>query len=370
MENEITGLENMNRQLECRGTDYKNKFYSTLEEKLISDKEYEQYINDRNDIIERLTFELDEIKREVETKDEIIHKLKRQVENNEIKTSIFNNNEEDFSDNNISLTPLIHKRNSHTRLSKALLNIENLDNMNSNNNNIKNEDKNPNNNDNSNSHNEYQDREKTKEKTNLNNNSINNLELNDNNKSLNLTLNNNHNTYNNILNSKNNKSNNNFNEDEIHELNIQAIAAKIDDVLNNSHILDKSAFNQDKHLQNIVPQNKDNVNNNTVNNSLEENEEKEFIRQIIDQEVKNILENRKAFILNTLTQENFSFDLINTKSSMIGLDNNIKKKLPNKAKIIENIDDILVKIQARREKVLMQKKLMINKLEKMGIKIF
>ena len=111
--------------------------------------------------------------------------------------------------------------------------------------------------------------------------------------------------------------------------------------------------------------------NNKLNNSNDENEEKEFIKQIIDQEVKNILENRKLFILSTLTQENFSFDLANSKIlNAAELSINNKKKIPNKAKIIENIDEILLKIQARREKVLNQKKLMINKLEKMGIKIF
>ena len=110
-------------------------------------------------------------------------------------------------------------------------------------------------------------------------------------------------------------------------------------------------------------------------NSSDENEEKEFIRGIIDAEVKNILENRKEFILNTLAQENFSFDFIssNTNSNKMIIperDNSIKKKYPNKAKIIENIDDILIKIQNRREKVINQKKLMMGKLEKMGIKIF
>jgi hypothetical protein len=37
-------------------------------------------------------------------------------------------------------------------------------------------------------------------------------------------------------------------------------------------------------------------------------------------------------------------------------------------KLTENIDDILSKIQMRKQKVLMQKKMMQTKLEKLGIK--
>lgn len=99
----------------------------------------------------------------------------------------------------------------------------------------------------------------------------------------------------------------------------------------------------------------------------EDEEENNFIKQRIDLELKNILDNRRNFIINTLTQENFSFDIcINNSDS--------KPKLAtvgtNKSnKIVENIDAILSKIQERKEKVLKQKKVMQNKLEKIGIKI-
>jgi len=137
----------------------------------------------------------------------------------------------------------------------------------------------------------------------------------------------------------------------------------LDKSLNNNHLNINSHDKSNNNTNNNTPL------NNKLNNSNDENEEKEFIRQIIDQEVKNILENRKAFLLSTLTQENFSFDFVNVKMFNLN-ENSNKRKYPNKTKIIENIDEILLKIQARREKVLNQKKLMINKLEKMGIKIF
>lgn len=404
METEITQMENLNRQLECRGIDFECKFYSTLEEKLLNDKEYEQYINDKNDIIERLNFDLEEIKREVETKDEIIRKLKRQIEKNEVKTSIFINNEENFGDNNnATFTPFLNNRNSNARLSKALLNIDNFDNLNP----KANKDK-------FNSNNE-KEKNKEIEKSNLDKNSSGNIENNNNNSNNNIDIQNNISDVNNInnntslmkINSNNNFNNSNTNngisnnnvseeinennksnifnsknsknmgKDDIQDLNIHTISEKIEDILNNSlkefssNFLDKSLINN----KNIEKNNKSNNNtpiNNKLNSSNDENEDKEYIRQIIDQEVKNILENRKTFILSTLTQENFSFDLVNLKIlNTLEVNNNVnRKKYPNKAKIIENIDEILLKIQARREKVLNQKKLMMNKLEKMGIKIF
>ncbi len=397
MENEITNLENMNRQLECRGFDFECKFYSTLEEKLLNDKEYEQYLNDKNDMIERLNFDIEEIRREVDTKDEIIRKLKRQLESKEKKVSIFNNTGEGFSNTNIPLNPILINRNSNTKSSLAFMNMGNLGNFNINNNFndfIENKNNILSNNNSANNKSSERDNEVNIDN---NNSSKNNIDINLNNLNYNLSMininaNNNKNSKedeknnthdlnnissNNICNNlsdinDNNRSNinnskisKNYADEDIHELNINAISAKIDDVLNNSlkdyplNFIDKSNIN----TNNNTPI------NNKLNNSNEENEEKEFIRQIIDQEVKNILENRKTFILSTLAQENFSFDYVNLK--MFNLNDNInKRRYPNKTKIIENIDDILLKIQARREKVMNQKKLMINKLEKMGIKIF
>jgi len=402
MEDEITTLENFNRQLECRGYDFECKFYSTLEEKLLNDKEYEHYISDKNDMIERLTFDIEEIRREIDTKDDIIRKLKRQMEVKEVKTSIFNNLYEESSDNNnINLTPIMKNRNSDNRFSKALLNVENLENlnkdckngfenisrmslnaqqMNLSNKNSQNKLENKNNDSFNNDNNGTSIINIISNNNNINNNNNNNNYLSVSNIN-NENANNEHNiseineqNKSNIFNSKNSKT---YAKDDFHDLNVQAISAKIDDVLNNSlkdynlNLLDKS-LNINNNERNSSITNNNTPVNNKLNSSNDENEEKEFIKQIIDQEVKNILENRRLFILSTLTQENFSFDFANSKiqNASFDLSNNIKKKIPNKAKIIENIDEILLKIQARREKVLNQKKLMMNKLEKMGIKIF
>lgn len=306
MENELTNINNINRELEYNYLDKEKKLVYTLEEKICIENDYERYISDKNDTIDRLTYEIEEIRREVEKKEEII-KNSKITKDKEIKTSMFVNQEDDFSDNNITLTPNVKIKNSPIRnISKSLLNLDN-DEVNEN---------------------------KSKEE---------------------------YTKY----------SNKNYIED-LNNLNINAISAKIDDALNNSFkdspftMFDKSSINDKINTPNI----KEMIING--NNSNEDNDEKEFIRQIIDQEVKNILENRKTFILNTLTQENFSFDLINSKMVTIDENNNNsnKKKSNNKTKIIENIDEILSKIQARKEKVLNQKKFMINKLEKMGIKIF
>jgi cell division protein FtsB len=116
------------------------------------------------------------------------------------------------------------------------------------------------------------------------------------------------------------------------------------------------------------------------NDDDENEEEKEFIKQKIDLEIKNILDTKRNFILNTLTQENFSFDINNnliTKTSPGEVKENSSKKTygdfrsnVQKARLNENLDDIISKIQARKEKVILQKKVMLSKLEKVGIKIF
>ena len=313
MENEITTLENMNRQLECRGYDFECKFYSTLEEKLLNDKEYEQYISDKNDMIERLNFDLEEIRREIDTKDDIIRKLKRQIEKNEIKTSIFNNQDEDFSDNNISLTPIIKNRNSNTRISKALFNIENLENLNSNNienNNLNNLNRNSKNKLNNSNNNKS---EKAEYENNICNNS--NFTINDKN-NLNKTNNNFENYENNkslILNSKQSKI---YVEEDIHDLNINAISAKIDDVLNNSlkesplHFLDKYIINNERNsnTNNNTPNVKESSNNNKLNNSNDENEENYDVSDF------------KKRLGNQLKHENK--DLINLEKCRYGSCNN------------------------------------------------
>jgi hypothetical protein len=96
----------------------------------------------------------------------------------------------------------------------------------------------------------------------------------------------------------------------------------------------------------------------------EEKEETEFIKQKIDAEIKNILDNRRNFVLNTLILENFSFDVISEKENLL-----LPNKNKTKAMNVKVIDDLLNKVQVRREKIIAQKKLMQVKLEKIGIKI-
>jgi hypothetical protein len=98
----------------------------------------------------------------------------------------------------------------------------------------------------------------------------------------------------------------------------------------------------------------------------DEDEETEFIRLKIDAEIKNILDNRRNFVLNTLIQENFSFDVISG-----GFNPPMQPIAKKNKKIVDQkvLDEILNKVQARKEKILGQKKLMQVKLEKIGFKI-
>jgi hypothetical protein len=89
----------------------------------------------------------------------------------------------------------------------------------------------------------------------------------------------------------------------------------------------------------------------------EEGDDNEFLKEKIDDEIKNILNNRRNFILNTLVMENFSFDV------------GFHEKNSNKIRNVRIVDDMLAKIQQRKEKILNQKKMMQIKLEKVGIKI-
>lgn len=93
----------------------------------------------------------------------------------------------------------------------------------------------------------------------------------------------------------------------------------------------------------------------------EESEEREFIRQKIEAELKSILDTRRNFVIDTLTQENFSFDI------MTRVNSNSKAKV--NSKVIAGIDEMLVKVQQRKEKVMTQKKMVTLKLEKMGMKL-
>lgn len=122
-----------------------------------------------------------------------------------------------------------------------------------------------------------------------------------------------------------------------------------------------------------------NTNTNLINSNInklneEQNEEEEcdeFLKEKIDLEIQNIINSRKNFIISTMTLENFSFDILNKNSTTkIKADNNSTANRLNENKINENLDEILVKIQLRKEKVILQKKMMQTKLEKIGLKLF
>jgi hypothetical protein len=100
-------------------------------------------------------------------------------------------------------------------------------------------------------------------------------------------------------------------------------------------------------------------------NDLYDDEDMGFIKQKIDYELQIILENRRQFVLNTLTQENFSFDIF--KASKTTSDNTGKKSGP-KNKMLQTIDQLVLKLQDRKQKVLNEKKSFHSQLEKVGIK--
>jgi len=70
-----------------------------------------------------------------------------------------------------------------------------------------------------------------------------------------------------------------------------------------------------------------------------------------------------------LIQENFSFDFLSNNKIFSSSD---KQKYMNfnKEKLLKNIDDMLCKIQERKQKIITQKKLIESKIEKVGFKMF
>ncbi len=107
------------------------------------------------------------------------------------------------------------------------------------------------------------------------------------------------------------------------------------------------------------------------NNAWNENceDEREFIRNKIELEIQHILDNRKIFLQQALIQENFSFDFLSNNKIFSSSD---KQKYMNfnKEKLLKNIDDMLCKIQERKQKITTQKKLIESKIEKVGFKMF
>lgn len=95
----------------------------------------------------------------------------------------------------------------------------------------------------------------------------------------------------------------------------------------------------------------------------DDEDEKEFLMQKIQMEVKNNLENRRNFVLKTLNTENFSFDVLSLDGP------NKKNKVKKALEINDTINEVLGKIRDRKDKVMTQKRLMQAKFEKLGIKI-
>ena len=114
----------------------------------------------------------------------------------------------------------------------------------------------------------------------------------------------------------------------------------------------------------VKKSNKENRSSLVWNENIED--EKEFIRNKIELEIQNILDNRRSFLQSTLIQENFSFDFLTNKIC----DNNQVHSYFNKKKLLQNIDEMLNKIQDRKEKIITQKILLENKIEKVGVKMF
>lgn len=85
-----------------------------------------------------------------------------------------------------------------------------------------------------------------------------------------------------------------------------------------------------------------NRNSKLVNDSIFE--ENDVLEKNIYNEIQNILEEKRNFILNTLTYENFSFDILQGSQNA------------NDGKISNNIEQILEIIKKRKKKVEMEKK--------------
>lgn len=103
-----------------------------------------------------------------------------------------------------------------------------------------------------------------------------------------------------------------------------------------------------------------NKNNNKTNKEIKDDN---YLMDKINDEINNIVNSRKEFLLATLSYENFSFDYLNIDG--IAKQNKIKTAI----QVNEAIDNILIKLRDRKDKVLSQKRLMQAKFEKLGIKI-
>lgn len=91
--------------------------------------------------------------------------------------------------------------------------------------------------------------------------------------------------------------------------------------------------------------------------------EHEYLIQKLQNEVISILENRKTYVMAALSEESFAFDVINIEGP------NKLGKIKTAVQVNEAIDEVLMKIRERKDKVITQKRLLQAKFEKLGIKI-
>ena len=103
---------------------------------------------------------------------------------------------------------------------------------------------------------------------------------------------------------------------------------------------------------------KKNSNSKEINDSIfEENESHINLENNIYKEIENILEEKRNFVIKTLTRENFSFDILKEKRKDNNSNNNTKIDV-NKI----NIEQILELIKQRKKKVEITKKFLEEKI--------
>jgi len=156
-------------------------------------------------------------------------------------------------------------------------------------------------------------------------------------------------------------SNNNFSI--ISKINLTSEINILKDELNkkNKIISDLEKSGKKKNITDIFSRNfpmKKESNSKEINDSLfEENESHIYLENNIYKEIENILEEKRNFVIQTLTRENFSFDILKEKQKE--KDKDINSKIDTN-KI--NIEQILELIKQRKKKVEITKKYLEEKI--------
>ena len=156
-------------------------------------------------------------------------------------------------------------------------------------------------------------------------------------------------------------SNNNFSI--ISKINLTSELNMLKDELNkkNKIISDLEKSGKKKNITDIFSRNfpmKKESNSKEINDSLfEENESHIYLENNIYKEIENILEEKRNFVIQTLTRENFSFDILKEKQKE--KDKDMGSKIDTN-KI--NIEQILELIKQRKKKVEITKKYLEEKI--------